>query len=231
MIATFCIPIATQAAQSSSASYKVTEVFFGSGGELNACSGSFCAKQSAGELTVGQTEGTDFRAQGGFNTNREPYLEFVVDGASIDLGTISPTTTKTANATFRVKAYLADGYVITNASDPPKNNSYTMPEINTPRASQAGVEQFGFNLTANTDPEVFGANPSQDPDSTFGFGQATADYNIPNVYKYNKNDTIAQSTKSSSSTVYTLSYIFNISNVTPGGQYTLRHDMVATATF
>ena len=225
------LPTHAFAAQSSSSNYRVNEVFFGSGGELNACSGSFCAKQSAGELTVGQTSSDNFSARAGFNTNREPYIEFIVDPVNIDLGTISPTSTKTANANFTVKTYLADGYVVTNASDPPRNNTYVMPELPIPTGSQVGTEQFGINLTANTDPVTFGANPTQSPDSTFGFGQVTLDYSNPNTYKYVKNDIIAQSLKSSSYTDYTISYIFNISNITPGGTYTLRHDLVATATF
>ncbi len=146
------LPVSANAAQSSSTNYKVTEAFFGSGGELNACSGSFCAKQSAGELTTGQTASDNFRSQAGFNTNREPYIEFSVGTTSVDLGTIRPTTTKTANASFTVKTYLADGYVVRTVSDPPTNGGHQLASIGTPAASQVGVEQFGINLTSNTSP-------------------------------------------------------------------------------
>ena len=45
------------AAQANSNNYGVSEVNFGSGSELRACSTLYCAKQSAGELTVGNTAG------------------------------------------------------------------------------------------------------------------------------------------------------------------------------
>ncbi|MDB5175545.1 MAG: exported protein of unknown function [Candidatus Saccharibacteria bacterium] len=224
-------PAITFAAQSSSNSYQVNEVFFGSGGELNACSGSYCSKQSAGETAVGNTASTNFQAQGGFNTNREPYIEFTVGTTNVDLGTMTPTTTKTTTATFSVKSYLSNGYTVTSTSDTPKNNTYHMAAITIPSASQVGTEQFGINLVANTLPTTFGADPTQGPDTSFGFGQVAVDYSSPNIYKYVKDDTIALSTASSSYTNYTISYLFNISNVTPGGTYSLEHDLVATATY
>lgn len=225
------MPALVMAAQSSSSNFQVEEVFFGSGGELNSCSAGFCTKQSAGELVTGSTASPNFAAQGGFNTNREPYIEFTVSATDVDLGTLSSTTTKTANATFSVKAYLAEGYVVTNASDPPQNGTYSMQALAVPGGPVVGTEQFGINLVANTSPISFGGNPTQSPDSTFGFGQATADYSSPNLFKYVKGDVVAQSFESSSFTNYTISYLFNVSNVTPGGSYLLQHDLVATATF
>ena len=64
------VPSLAWAAQSNSSNYSVDEVFFGSGGELNACSTSFCSKQAAGETTVGNTSSSNFQAQTGFNSNR-----------------------------------------------------------------------------------------------------------------------------------------------------------------
>jgi hypothetical protein len=225
------MPAVVLAAQSASSNYQVEEVFFGSGGELNACSTNYCSKQSAGEITVGNTASTNYQAQGGFNTDRQPYIEFDVSNSNINLGTLSTGSTKTATATFTVKAYLAHGYTVTNASPPPSNGSYTMHTLTTPTAASAGTEQFGINLVANTSPTSFGANPSQQPDNTFSFGQVNSDYSTPNLFKYVNGDTVAFSNQSTSDTTYTVSYIFNISNVTPGGTYTFNHVLVATATY
>lgn len=214
-----------------STNYQVNETFFGSGGELNACSTSYCSKQSAGEITVGNTASANYQAQGGFNTDRYPYLEFSTTPTNVDLGQLSPTTTKTATANFTVKAYLADGYTVVTASDPPSASGHIMSTPNIPTASAVGTEQFGINLTANTSPTTFGANPIYSPSNTFSFGQATADYNSPNLYKYVKGDVIAESTLSSSDTTFTISYIFNISHVTPAGEYNMQHVLVATATY
>ena len=111
------------------------------------------------------------------------------------------------------------------------NGSYVLNGLSTPTASAVGTEQFGINLVANTNPATFGAGPAQVPDSTFGYGQVSNGYNQPNVYKYVQNDTVAYSDTSSGTTNYTLSYIFNVSNLTAGGTYTLRHVLVATSTF
>ena len=224
-------PAVALAAQTASPNFQLNEVFFGSGGELNSCSSNFCSKQSAGEVTVGNTSSANFQAQGGFNTDRTPYIQFDVSNTNVSLGTLTSTTTKTATATFSVKAYLAHGYTVINASDPPTNNSYIMQGLTTPTASSVGVEQFGINLVANTSPSTFGANPVFNPDNTFSFGQVSADYSTPNLYKYLKGDTIAFSSASSSATSYTVSYIFNVSNVTPGGTYVTRHVLVATGTY
>jgi hypothetical protein len=231
LVVLLTLPAVVSAAQSSSSNFQVNEVFFGSGGELHACSTNYCSKQSAGETAVGNTASANYQAQAGFNTNREPYIEFTVSNTNVDLGTLTPTITQTATATFTVKAYLAHGYSVVNASDPPTNDSYTMQTLTTPTASSVGTEQFGINLVANTSPTSFGADPQYIPDNTFSFGQVAADYSSPNLYKYIKGDTVALSTASSSATTYTVSYIFNISNVTPGGRYNMNHILVATGTY
>jgi hypothetical protein len=231
VLVVFLLPAVALAAQSNSPHYQVNEVFFGSGGELHACSSSYCSKQSAGEIVAGNTASPNFQAQGGFNTDRTPYIQFIVSNTDVNLGTLTATTTKTATATFSVKSYLSHGYTVLNASDPPSNNSYTMNALASPTAATVGSEQFGINLVANTNPVAFGANPVQSPDNTFGFGVVAADYSNPNTYKYAKGDAVAYSSASTSSTTYTASYLFNVSSVTPGGTYVMHHVLVATGTY
>lgn len=218
-------------AQSSSTNYKVEETFFGTGGELDACSSQYCSRQSAGETAVGNTSSTNYQAQAGFNTTDVPFLEFNVTNGAVDLGVLSTSSTATTTGTFSVRAYLASGYVVLNASDPPRNGAYSINALTTPTAASTGTEQFGINLVANTSPTTLGANPAQAPDATFGFGTAATGYNTANQYKYVKGDTVAQSTKSSGTTNFTVSYIYNISNVTPGGTYTFNHNLVVIATY
>jgi len=233
MVMVVWAPIAL-AQQSSSTNYQVNEVFFGTGGELNACSTNYCSKQSAGEMTVGSTSSTNYKAQGGFNTDRQPYLEFIVTNTNTDLGVLSVGSTARTTATFSVKTYLAGGYVVMNQSDPPQS-PYPIPHYfaspSSPTASAIGTEQFGINLVSNTSPVAFGADPVQRPDSTYSFGAAATGYNTANFFKYVKGDTVAQSTKSSGETDYTVSYIYNISNVTPEGTYSFNHILVATSTY
>lgn len=230
------VALANSVPQSSSPNYQVNEVFFGSGGTLNSCSTTYCSKQAAGETAVGNTKSTDYQAQAGFNTDRQPYLEFTVSNTNLNLGELTSTTTKTANATFSVKSYLArGGYVVTQTSPGPTNGNHVMQGLATPTASAVGQEQFGINLVANTTaagaPADFGAGPVQSPDSTFSFGQVKPGYDQNGKFKYVQNDIIAYSDTSSGTTNFTISYIFNVSNLTSGGQYVLHHVLVATSTF
>ena len=231
-------------AQSCSTSYQVDEVYFGTGGSLDStCSTSYCAKQSVGELTVGNDVGTNYQAQAGFNTNRIPSLTLNVNdatcqdyhagGVSINLGYLSTGSTKTANANFSVKTYLASGYTVTTAGNPPVSNGpspHTLAALTSGGTSSAGTEQFGINLVHNTALGI-GNNVQQLPSSSFGFGAVSAGYNTDGTFRYNSGDTIASSTKSSGTTCYDMSYIFNISSTTPAGVYTMSQSVVATSTF
>lgn len=234
--------------QSCSMTYGVSETQFGSGSQSGACSypnnpsGLYCADMSAGDLGVGNTtngsSGHQAQAGSGSTTNRNAYLEFLVTSSSTDLGVLSVGSTKTAEAAFSVKTYLAGGYIVTTESDPPTGTapvSHQLATPSTPTASTPGTEQFGMNLVNNTTgcgaPANFGADPVQKPDNTFSFGTVASGYNTCGLFKYAKGDTVAQSTKSSGETDYKASYIFNISNITPDGQYTFHQVLVATSTF
>lgn len=214
-----------------STGYCFDESFFGTGGELDASSTNYRAKQSAGETGVGNTSSGNFQAQAGFNTTDQPFIEFSVTGSSTDLGVLSTGITAHTTGTFSLRTYLASGYIIQTASDPPKNSNYFLTPLSTPTASSAGSEQFGINLVHNTSPANFGADPVQSPDNTFSFGTVTSDYNTPNLYKYVKYDTVASSNQSSGTTIYTVSYIYNVTTTTPGGTYSFNHILVATSTY
>ena len=123
--------------------------------------------------------------------------------------------------------------MVRTEANPPKNTggAYTLAPLTGGGTSSPGTEQFGINLVANTSPATFGANPVQVPDNTFSFGVVATGYDTPNNYRYNKGDIIAKSLKSTSVTIYTISYLYNISSTTPAGEYQFNHDLVATATY
>lgn len=245
------IPVAVAVAacdpgvQTCSSQWQITESIFGTGGELNACSDEYCSQQTAGELAVGKVCSTNqYCAQAGFNTFRQPFLEFEILTPSVNVGVLEADETHVGTAQFSVKTYLAHGYAVTTASDPPASGTNTLDPMATPSVSALGTEQFGINLVANscpanlpppTDPGYcsggFGALPAQVPDATFGFGEPAADYATADTFKYQKGNTIALSNSSSGVTQFTISYLFNISEVTPAGTYTMQHDLVVTSTF
>lgn len=238
------MPAAVQAAscatnqdqQSCSSSYGVSETHFGSGSVNDACSTTYCADQTAGDLNVGKTCSTSFCAQTGSDTDRMPFLQMIVNTTNVDLGVLKTTSTGIGTATFSVKAYLASGYGVQVVGSPPTNGAHALtPITNSAVQSTVGQEQFGINLVANTTacgaPANFGANQVQIPNSSFSFGGPTAFYGSCGYFKYVNGDTIAYSTSSSGETDYTISYIANISDVTPGGTYTTDQTLVATATY
>lgn len=95
-------------------------------------------------------------------------------------------------------------------------------------SSHPGTEQFGINLVANTSPASFGANPNN---GDFGFGSVAENYNVANQFRYVSGDTIAKAEKSSGETTYTISYLVNVTGLTPGGSYASNQTLVVTGTY
>lgn len=214
-----------------STNYRIQEDFIGgAGGELSTSPGY----QSRGTITapaVGNSASTNYRTQSGATTTNDPALTFSVGAATINLGSLSTSLTRTGTATFDVLNYTSYGYAIQTLGNPLTNGAYTLQGMTGAGTSQTGTEQVGINLRANTSPTTFGADPVQSPDSTFSFGTAASGYNTVNNYKYVPGDVIASAPKSSGKTVYTISYIANISNTTPGGSYSGNQTLVVTGTY
>jgi hypothetical protein len=218
------VPLHVAAQSSLSPNYRVDQTIFGTGSEQDLNSTSYKGQATVGDLGVGETSSLNYRAYAGFNTTDQPYLEFVVTGSNVDLD---------YNGSFYVRAWQASGYVVRTESDPPTSaiGGHQITPLSSPTTSSPGNEQFGINLVANTSPATFGAAPQQVPDNTFSFGAVSTGYDIANNFKYIKGDTIAQSPRSTSVTIYTLSYLFNIDAETASGQFTFNHVLVATATY
>lgn len=223
-------PLAARATSSSS-NFKVEEDFVGGGGLIDESSANFHAKESIGDVAVGESGSTNFQTNNGFTTTNDPTLSFLVTGSSIDFSTLSPSTTATGTATFSVKNYTSWGYVVLTTGQP-VNGNHTLAPMTTAGSSQTGVEQFGINLVANTSPTTFGAVPVQVPSSSFSNGVAASGYNTANTYKYVDGDTVASAPKSSGETDYTISYIANVNaTTTPGGKYLMNHQLIVVGTY
>ena len=224
-------------AQYSSSNYKANEVFFGSGGDTGQSSSNYSASVSAGGLGVGNYASTNYKAYSGFLTPNEPFLEMQIDSTTVNLGTLDANSANTGTATFHVRAYIDTGYTVQTVSQPPTYtsgaSSHTLAAMSL-GSSTPGTEQFGINLMHNTVPANFGADPSPQPNGSFATGVAATGYNTANQYKYHVGDIIAQTPSGSSGwglTDFTISYIANISLLTPAGNYTMAHDLVIVATY
>jgi hypothetical protein len=229
----------------SSSNYRVDESSFSSGSNFNSSSSSYSAIGTAGLNAVGSASSTNFDIVAGLITPDVPFLEFVVSGATVELGILDPTTTASGAAqagactcSFYVRSYVSSSYVVTTISAPPTSESNVVftakAVLGAPSVSQS-VEEFGINVVANTSPAI-GEDPDNQPDSTFADGIASTGYNTPDQFKYAQGDIIASAagtpnTKAWGQTDYTISYIIKSSTLTPAGLYSMDHVLVATATY
>lgn len=228
---------ATVSAQTSSSNnYQVQEYQFGTGGDPDLNSANFNANASIGSLGVGRSSSTNYDLEAGLITPSEPFLELFVNFTTVDLGTLDPTTTGTGSGTFWVRTYLSSSYVVQTMSPSlTSEGGRVIPGKSSAGASSVGTEEFGINLVDNSSPDL-GSDPFNVPDNNFADAEAAPDYNVPNQFKYGQGDIIARSAATIGNqavgrTDFTISYIANVSPVTPAGSYKMVHDIVVTGTF
>lgn len=212
-----------------SPNYSIDESALGNGGFIQSNSNSFQSSGSVGETAVGDSASTNYQVQSSSQTTSDPTLGFSITNGDVSFGTFSASGATTTTSTFSVSNYTSYGYVVQIVGSPPTDTSgHTITPMGTTGASQAGTEQFGMNLVANTSPTNFGANPDH---GQFGFGSATANYGTPNVFRYVSGESIASAPRSSGVTTYTISYLVNVTPLTPGGQYAGGQTLVCTGTY
>lgn len=227
---------ASVAAQSSSTNYQVEEATFGTGGDVDLNSTNYQAQGGVGNLGVGSASSTNYDTEAGFFTPNEPFLEFIVNTTTVNLGDLTTSTTGTGTATFSVRTYLSSAYAIQTLSSPPTSEGGAqLDPMTTGAASAQGTEQFGINLRDNSSPNI-GADLVNEPDGTFADGFVSTGYGTVNTFKYVQGQTIAGSpatpgNQAVGKTTYTLSYIANIGPLTEAGTYKMDHDLVAVTTY
>ena len=210
------LPGAAAADLSTSPHLHIYETDIGGGGLANEQSANLRAGEEISDTAVGSSSSANLTAQSGFNTTADPTLTLRVLDAAPAFGVFSATDASTATGRFQVENYTSYGYVVEIVGTPPTNGAHTISAITSPTPSQVGREQFGINLVANSSPVSFGADPSN---AFNGTGAAAAGYNTPDNYQFNSGDTVASAPKTSGMTTYTISYLLNVSSITPGGQY------------
>jgi hypothetical protein len=211
-----------------STNYQFIETLVGGTGVLDSQSPSYQTRAAAGVLGYGNSAGTAYQLNAGHITTPDPTLSFAVTDATADFNAFSASVASTATSTFEVINYTSYGYIVQIAGNTPANGASSIDAMASTGPSQVGIEQFGINLVANTSPTSLGANPDN---GSFGFGVAATNYVTPNNYRYVSGETIAQAPKSSGKTIYTISYIVNVSSLTPGGQYAANQVLVVVGTY
>lgn len=217
-----------QATDPKSTNYQFDESSIGTGGLYGANSANYQANSSTGDVNVGESSSTNYIANPGTKTQRDPSLSFSVNASAINFGQLSPTQTYTATSTFSVSNYTSYGYVVQLTGPTLSTGSHSIAAMDVVATPQTGVEQFGINLVANTAPVSFGANPDN---GQFGYGSVMPNYATANKFYYQSGDVIAQAAKSSGVTNYTISYIVNVGPLTAGGTYTTNQTLIVTGTY
>ncbi len=224
-----------QVTAQSSSNYSVQESSFGSGSNINTNSASYNGRVSIGDLGVGISESGNYLGYIGPITPDQEFVELIVPLVTVDLGVLDPGVAGTGTATFTARAYLDGSYLIITPRDPPSTTGGSQIDpMTTATTFDSAVEQFGMNLVANTSPAVQGAVPSRQPvdDGFFAFGEAAPGYDTADNYQYNAGDVIARSIiRGHGETDYTISYMMNITSITPAGAYRMEQDLVMLATF
>lgn len=211
-----------------STNYEIDESVIGNGGLTQESSANFQAGENIGDTATGNTASSNFQVNAGYHTTGDPTLAFTITTASADFGQFSAAAAATATAGFTVSNYTSYGYAVQIIGNPPTNGSHSLSALASTTTSQVGTEQFGINLMANTSPISFGANPDN---GNFGFGSATSNYGTANNYRYVSGESIAHAAKTSGLTIYTISYLVNVSSVTPGGSYSTQETLICTGTY
>jgi hypothetical protein len=175
----------------------------------------------------------------GFTVNATvpPYLLFCVgttipnfncssaSGAYVDFGFLTPDHTADAETQLLAATNAQNGYNIRPLGTTMTSGNNIIPALATDTPSQTGVSQFGLNVVADQQPSV-GADPAGP-----GVGTAAPGYNVPNQYRFNSGEAIAQSAHADDFRRYTTSYIVNVSKVQAAGVYASTLTFVCLANF
>jgi len=207
---------------------------------------------SLGESTVGNSASSNYQSNSGFNTTAQPGLMMSVNTSSINFGVLSTAVATTKIASFSVRDYTSSGYVVQAVGSTPSYNGHNLKPMDTSMcgqsygcASVAGSEQFGINLVSNSSPVSVGADPVCQAtgfcygvagDGSTGTYGSTRPYTVgggSSLYRYisGGGETVASGPKSSGETDYTITFLANISTLTPSGVYSGNMTLVATGTY
>lgn len=207
--------------------YTFQEGSIDAGGMLQSSSANYKVDSSTGSLGVGDAATTNFQVKSGAPTTPDPSLSVSVNTGNPNFGSFSAGGTTTTTANFTVSNYTTHGYAVYVTGDDLTNGTETIPSLSSTGPAQVGTEQWGINLVANTSPLV-GSNPDN---GQFGFGSVSANYNTANQFRFVSGEQVAQSTRNTGTTNYTISYIVDVAPLTPGGQYTASQAIVVTGTY
>lgn len=154
-----------------------------------------------------------------------PYLYFCIgvsisgmdcnnaSGNYINFGNLTPVATSSSESQMLIATNARNGYSIqVNGSSLTSGNNVISP-LSAASIATPGVDQFGLNLVANSQPAIGGNALGP------GSGAPLSPYSQPNVFKFTNGDVVASSNTVSDLREYTISYIIDINSSQPPGYY------------
>lgn len=143
-----------------------------------------------------------------------------------DMGQLDAKSTLIAQSQMAVGTNASGGFAITANGIPPSAGTNVIDGSSKPAPSLPGSNQFGINLVANNAPIV-----GNNPEGVWANALASADYSIPNQYKYKSGDVVAYSPNVSLMKKFTVSYILNSSKDLKAGVYSTTITYIASGRF
>lgn len=166
-----------------------------------------------------------------------PYLTFCVGttiadydcstatGNYIDFGELSSAHPSTGTTQAVAATNAQTGYNISVLGDTLTSGNNIVDALAQNTTSQAGTNQFGINLRANSNPAV-----GQDSVGT-GSGAVMPNYALPNSFRFVSGEAVANANVPEGDRKYTVSYIVNVSPNQPPGVYVTTLTYVCLANF
>ena len=156
-----------------------------------------------------------------------PLLTFAISSNAVALGTLSSGSTASSSHTISVSSNAAGGFAVTYNGPTLTSGSSTIPAYTSLSNAIAGTPGFGINLKANTVPSV-----GADPTTNAGTCGVATDYGTTNKFTWIASTaTAVTNVTAPADCIYTVSYVANISTITPAGSYTSATTYIATGTF
>lgn len=232
ILALLFFPTSAIIADTASTNYKIFADVFSAGGLATSTSNAYSLADTIGEaiiLSASSTSGlSGYGIKAGFQElYPDQFLTFSLGGTIIEFGILNNIQTKTGSHTMTIDTNAVNGFTIAVSGNTLATTTDSVTAIGaTAVASATNTKQFGINLVDNTTPDV-GTNPS----GTAPIGSAAGAYATANSFAYNSGDTVASSASDISQTVFTVSYIANITQSTQIGRYSTTLTYSATANY
>lgn len=157
-----------------------------------------------------------------------PTLTLEISSATVALNTITASTTGSGSHTAQVATNATGGFLLTYNGATLTATGGTIAAYGSQQSSVAGTAGFGINMVDNATPNVGAAVTETYPTCD----ALPADYGTADKFSYVASTTTSLTAQDGpADCTYTVSYVANVSNVTPAGSYSTAITYILSGTF